>query len=189
MRILPILGALTFSSFGIASADAQDSVAVRDTHHVDLRPKLRGASRKELFFAGTAGSAVFALDGTLNATMIFWAVCPSRHRDDPPSTYFLSFGPCLFPSTETVAGTWLAGAFVGASGAAATVAMWRGCRMRTAVLRSVAGAAIGSLPGLLAFTDSRRSDRYPASRSQWITVTPILAGVGSALAVMGCHGH
>jgi len=188
MWIHPLIAAVAITTaLASSSALAQDSVATPDTARVDLRPRLRGASKKELFFGGTAAGTAVAFEGSLTATMVFWAVCPSRHRDDPPSNYFLGLGPCTFPSTETVAGTWLAGSFIGASGGAAIVARWRGCRTRDAVLRSMVGAAFGSVPGFLAFSTSRGPDRYPATRSMWITLTPVLAGVGSSLAVINCQ--
>jgi hypothetical protein len=46
------------------------------------------------------------------------------------------------------------------------------------------GAAVGSLPGILA---TLNGDRYPARRTWTIAATPVVGGFGAALAVAGCH--
>jgi hypothetical protein len=132
-----------------------------------------------------AGGAVFAANGMLVTGTINSIVCKRHHRDEPPPV--LWFGPCFLPSGESLAIGWVGGSFVGSAATAATVAVWRGCPKGQAVARSIAGAAIGGVSGWLAYSAGQRSDRYPARRTWQIGLTPVVSGLGSALAVMGCH--
>lgn len=182
MRRPIFLAALALSTgLGLSSAVAQDSLVTPPAHH----PRLRGASKRELFLGSMAGGAVFASGGMLLSGTIDSFACNRHHRDDPPPV--LWFGPCFLPSGGSMAIGWIGGSFVGSAATAATVAAWRGCPKRQAIARSIAGAAVGSATGWLAYSAGRRSDRYPAARTWQIALTPIFSGLGSAVAVVGCH--
>src|ERR1700716_4326050 len=109
------------------------------------------------------------------------AYCQRHHGNEPS---FL-FGPCTFYANEGVAAGWFGGAILGATFGAARVAHDRGCPWRAAILRSVAGAAIGVAPGLTVVAS--RPGKYPPSRSMLIAATPLLGGIGAAAAVIGCQ--
>src|SRR6202022_1052766 len=109
------------------------------------------------------------------------AYCERHHGKEPS---FL-FGPCFMYANEGFAAGWFGGAILGATFGAARVAHNRGCPWREAILRSVAGAAIGSAPGLTVVAS--RPGRYPPSRSVLIAATPLLGGIGAAAAVIGCQ--
>ena len=119
-----------------------------------------------------AGSAGLAVDQ---------AYCQRHHGSEPSAL----FGPCTFYANEGFAAGWFGGAILGATFGAARVAHDRGCPWREAILRSVAGAAIGSAPGLTVVAS--RPGRYPPSRSVLIAATPLLGGIGAAAAVIGCQ--
>ena len=128
---------------------------------------------------------MFAANGMLVTGTINSIACEHRHRDDPsPNDWF---GPCFLPSDESLAIGWLAGSFVGSAAVAATAGVWRGCPKGQAIARSITGAAVGAVSGWLAYSAARRVDRYPASRTWQIGLTPIVSGLGSALAVVSCH--
>jgi hypothetical protein len=159
MRRPTLITALALTTaLGVSSAEAQDSIFTAPPTH---RPRLRGASQRELFFGSMAGGAVFAANGMLVTGTINSIACQRRHRDDPSSGDW--FGPCFLPSDESLAIGWLGGSFVGSAATAATVAVWRGCPKGQAIARSIAGAAMGGVSGWLAYSAGRRSDRYPAA--------------------------
>lgn len=176
MRSHSCLGAVA-----IALALAASTGSAQDALDTKTKP-LPGPSRRELLFGATAGSATLALGGVTTAYIAYTLVCQHRHRNSEESS---GFGPCFPPSDESLALGWYGGSFAGAAGVAATVAVRRGCPVREAAWRSMAGAAVGTLPGLLAMTI--RPDRIPARRGRLIAITPVLSGIGAAVAVVGCE--
>jgi hypothetical protein len=129
-------------------------------------------------------SVEWAVTGSLLAGVwglaVDQAYCQRHHGNEPS---FL-FGPCFFYVNEASAVGWLGGASVGAAFGAAHFAHERGCPRRAAILRAVAGAAIGVAPGLIIVADR---GRYSPSRSVLVAATPLLAGIGAAAAVIGCQ--
>src|SRR5688572_4370166 len=143
--------ALVLSTVAVS---AQDSVAGRPARGT-------GPNRRELVFGATAGSTVVALNGLLTANMVYGLTCQFRPEHSDRGSSF--FGPCFVASDEAWAIGWYGGSFAGAAGVAATVAVWRGCPVRDAAWRSIVGAAVGTLPGLLA--RNTRLSRVPMGRS------------------------
>jgi len=126
---------------------------------------------------GTLGSVL----GGVGGFVVDQAYCNSHHGNEHTAL----FGPCFVPIGAGSAIGWFGGAAVGATLGAARLAQKRGCPKRTALLRAFAGAALGSAPGLSII--AQRPRNYPPPRSLIIAGTPILAGIGAAAAVIGCH--
>ncbi len=148
---------------------AHDSIPQAHPSGLSLNVKSVGWAVFGSVFGGGAGLAVDQ------------AYCQRHHGNDPS---FL-FGPCFLYANEGFAAGWFGGAILGATYGAARVAHERGCPWREAILRAVAGGAIGVAPGLSIV--ARRSGKYPPSRSMVVAATPLLGGIGAAAAVIGCH--
>jgi hypothetical protein len=124
--------------------------------------------------------------GSLSGGTVGFAVdqmyCEQHHGREPS---FL-FGPCfLYVGAGSSVG-WFGGGIVGSTLEAARIAQKRGCPRNAALLRAFVGAAIGAAPGVSIVAS--RPGKYPPSRSVFIAAAPILAGLGAAAAVIGCHG-
>jgi len=158
------------------AAEAQDST------RTPTLPRLRGASKRELYFGATAGAATAAFSGIVMTSAVYSLACNRRHPDRPADLFGLD--RCTFASDESLKIGWHGGSFVGAAGVAATVAVWRGCPKRHATWRALTGAAVGTLPGLIA---ASHSPTIAGPRTKLIAVTPIIAGVGAATAVVTCR--
>jgi hypothetical protein len=126
---------------------------------------------------GTLGSVL----GGVGGFVADQAYCNSHNSKERSSLV----APCFVPIGEGSAIGWFGGAAVGATLGAARLAQKRGCPRRAAILRALAGAALGSAPGLIVI--AQRPRNYPPPRSLIIAGTPILAGIGAAAAVIGCH--
>jgi hypothetical protein len=126
---------------------------------------------------GTLGSVL----GGVSGFVVDQAYCNSHHGDEQTAL----FGPCFVPIGEGSAIGWFGGAAAGATLGAARLAQKRGCPRRAAILRAFGGAVVGSAPGL--FVIAQRPRNYPPPLSLIIAGTPILAGIGAAAAVVGCH--
>ena len=126
---------------------------------------------------GTLGSVLGGAAGLVADQ----AYCNSHHGNEQSSL----FGPCFVPVGGGSAIGWFGGAAVGATLGAARLAQKRGCPRRAAILRAFGGAVLGSVPGL--FVIAQRPRNYPPPLSLIIAGTPILAGIGAAAAVIGCH--
>jgi hypothetical protein len=134
-----------------------------------------------LSFKTVLSSTSGSLLGGAIGFMVDGVYCDRHHGDEPS---FL-FSPCfLYTGAATPAG-WFGGAVVGSTMRAAQIAQKRGCPRNAALSRAMAGALVGIAPGVGIVLS--RPDRYVAPKSTLIGVTPILAGIGAAAAVIGCH--
>jgi hypothetical protein len=148
---------------------------------VDPPPmKPLGASTSELFVGATAGGVAAGFGTLVTAATLGLAFCEAGSAADGQGL----FGRCFPPPEAPLVVGWHMGSYFGNAGAAAALATRRGCSKPQAMWRSALGAAVGSLPGILA---SLNGDRYPARRTWTIAATPVFGGIGAALTVIGCH--
>ena len=145
---------------------------------VESRPSALSLTAKSV--GGAIGGSVLA---GAAGSLVDAAYC-NRHRRHEPASLF---GPCFLYAGEGLATGWFGGAAVGATRAAARLAQKRGCPRRAALMRAFGGAALGAAPGLIIV--AQRSGNYPPSRSVVMLGTPVLAGIGAAAAVIGCHAR
>jgi hypothetical protein len=130
----------------------------------------------------TGGAAFgYAVSGVMLGNAVDAAYCKIHHGNE--RSVFL--GPCFFYAAAGTAIGWFGGGMLGAVSAASSIARKRGCSQSNAIVRAVAGAAVGTLPGVLIV--SARPEKYPAPRGAIMFGSPLLAAAGAATAVAGCH--
>jgi hypothetical protein len=165
-----------------SSAQAMDGQQIRALEAgIKSRDTAGAANRPSTFSTGakSVGWATYgSLLGGLTGLDVDDVYCKRHHPDD--GDYF--FGPCTFYASGGFATGWFGGAMVGATFGAARMAEKRGCPRGAALMRAFGGAALGMAPGLSIVV--ARPGKYPPLA---IWGTPLLAGVGAAAAVIGCH--
>jgi len=109
------------------------------------------------------------------------AYCERHHGKEPS----FPLGPCFLYANEGFGVGWFGGAVLGATLGAVKVAQKRGCPRKAAIIRAALGAALGIAPGVA--IAAPRAGKYPPSRAMFIAGAPLLAGIGGAVAVQGCH--
>lgn len=126
-------------------------------------------------------SAMGSVVGGAAGLAVDQAYCERHHRKEQS---FL-FGPCTFYANEGFGAGWFGGTVLGATFGAVKVAEKRGCARKSAIMRAVAGAAVGSAPGVAIV--AQRTGKYPPSRAVFIAAAPLLSGIGATVAVAGCR--
>ena len=166
---------------GIRTRPAADTLVGRDGAAAANRdplspsgPRLAGRSIGRAVFVGEPGG--------LAGLFVDYGVCKQHKRRGSGG---LVFDPCFLYAAEGTVTGWIGGALVGATYGAATGARRRGCPAGAAWWRAAVGAGIGGLPGAL--IAARRYQHVPPRRSVVLLSAPLLAGVGAAAAVAGCH--
>jgi hypothetical protein len=150
-------------------------------HAAQTQPR-EAPSNFALIAKSVGRSVLGSLAGGLAGLAVDQEYCQRHHGHDPS---FL-FGPCFLYANEGFGAGWFGGAIVGSTYGAVKAARKRGCPRDTAMLRAIAGATLGAAPGLIVVV--KRTGNYPPSRSVFIASAPLLAGIGAAAAVTGCHG-
>ena len=153
--------------------DLEAGIQRRDTAAAENKPSTFSTGAKSMGWA-TFGSLLGGLTG-LDVDDVY---CKRHHPDDGDDL----LGPCTFYASGGFTTGWFGGAMVGATFGAARMAEKRGCPRGAALMRAFAGAALGTAPGLAIVV--ARPGKYPPLA---IWGTPLLAGVGAAAAVIGCH--
>ena len=169
------------SPAGIRTRPAADTLAGRDGAATAMREPLSPSGLR--LVGRSIGRAAFVGElGGLAGLFVDYDVCKRHKRRGSGG---LVFDPCFLYAAEGTATGWVGGALVGATYGAATGARRRGCPAGAAWWRAAVGAGIGGLPGAL--MAARRYQYLPPRRSVVLLSAPLLAGVGAAAAVAGCH--
>jgi hypothetical protein len=126
-------------------------------------------------------STMGSLLGGIAGLAVDQAYCERHHGKEPS----VLFGPCFLYVNEGFGTGWFSGAIIGATYGAVKEARKRGCPRGAAILRALAGASLGAVPGVIIV--AQRTGKYPPLRAVFIAGAPLLSGLGAAAAVGGCR--
>jgi hypothetical protein len=154
----------------------------REARPETVSPKPAVPSTLRLYLTSMIGATTAGMGGFVVGGMMDHAECK---RENAGRTGVIFTDPCALSFDQWAAVGWAGGSALGATVTAASNAHKRGCPWKQAGLRALGGSLIGVAPGLLVI--ARHPEKYPAPRTALVLSAPLLAGVGSAAAVVSCR--